>query len=67
MERSVERISQRVEAIVHGVGYATLLLLMLLVTVRDIGRFTGGFSWFLIVLETSMINRLLGGFRRIWN
>ncbi len=39
-------ISQRVEAIVHGVGYATLLLLMLLVTVRDIGRFTGGFSWF---------------------
>jgi regulator of sigma E protease len=40
-------INQKIEAIVHGVGYTVLLLLMLLVTARDLGRFTEGFSRFL--------------------
>lgn len=32
-------VSQKVEQIVHGTGFALLILLMIVITVRDIGRF----------------------------
>lgn len=32
-------VSQKVEQIVHGTGFALLILLMIIITVRDIGRF----------------------------
>lgn len=41
-----QRVSTRTESIVHTIGFTVLIALVLLITIRDVGKLTGSFSEF---------------------
>ncbi|MFH1171546.1 MAG: RIP metalloprotease RseP [bacterium] len=47
-----KKVSERLEALIHNVGFVLLLMLVLVVTLRDVDRLTGGFM--------KIIGRLIG-------